>query len=45
MDWKRPHYLHTNVIDHPRYGAVSEKFMATTGGTFSIACKLQIGVC
>jgi len=43
MDWKRPHYLRTNVIDHPHYGA--QKLMATTGGTFSIACKLQISVC
>ena len=33
-----------SVIDHPCYGA-QEVYMATTGEAYSIACKLQIGVC
>ena len=43
MDWKRPYYLRSDVIDHPRYGA-RKKFTVVTGGTFSISCKIQIRV-
>ena len=38
MDWKRPYYMRSDVIDHP-------KFTVVTGGTFYISYKLQIRVC